>query len=525
MLKITQSYYITTQLQLPLNLEVTFKLTDEIITFNNLVKDVDFNKYFQKKSITDTETRGRKKKARANILKVILFAFSIHVRSTRDIADLCKHDTRFMYLLNGEEAPSHTTINQVINSIKDNIDDILVDINNQIQTNETNINTDIMYVDGTKIEAYANKYSFVWKKSILKFQNRLFIKITNALSKINTLFSENYIDPIPVKERYTAKELAEIVAQLNTIIERNGICCVYGKGKHKEEAQRLFDMFEEFFDKMLTYETHLSIIGNKRNSYSKIDHDATFMRMKEDHMRNGQLKAAYNVQIAVSDEYIMGIELYQDRTDFDTFIPFLNHLKKLYGKYPTKPLADAGYGCFNNYYFCSQNNIELYQKYTMYSKEKENKYRKNPFNKRNFKKDQDENYICPNNKKLVFERQTETKYKHSTAIEKIYRCYDCEGCPLRKDCTTSKYGRSITINEDYEQMKQIVRENLESEEGIKLRVNRSIQVEGTFGVIKEDMKYKRFNRRKMANARLEITLVAIGLNISKFHNKKYRIVQ
>jgi transposase len=132
----TQSNYITTQLQLPLNLSLTFKPDDEVITFCELIKDMDFNQYFERKDPCDTETRGRKPKNRANILKAILFAFSIHIRSTRDIADACLHDTRFIYLLDGMEPPSHTVINNTINALTDNIDDILVDINKIIMSKD-----------------------------------------------------------------------------------------------------------------------------------------------------------------------------------------------------------------------------------------------------------------------------------------------------------------------------------------------------------------------------------------------------
>src|SRR5690606_17133357 len=151
-------------------LEVTFKVSDEVITFNNLIKDIDFNKFFIKKDIYNTETRGRKKKSRANILKAILFAFSLGFRSTRDIEGLCKHDTRFMFLLDRIDPPSHVTINNVINSLSSNIDNVLVEVNKKIMEKDKEVNPKIVYIDGTKLEAYANKYTFVWKKAILKFR-------------------------------------------------------------------------------------------------------------------------------------------------------------------------------------------------------------------------------------------------------------------------------------------------------------------------------------------------------------------
>jgi transposase len=520
---LAQSNYITTQIQLPLNLEVTFKVSDEVITFNDLVKDIDFNRFFLKKDIYYTETRGRKQKSRANILKAILFAYSIGVRSTRDIEDLCKHDTRFMFLIDRIDPPSHTTINNVINSLVTNIDDVLVEINKKIMEKDKSVDPTIVYIDGTKLEAYANKYTFVWKKAILKFKEKLILKILNLLPDLNEMFKKYDYLLVETKETYSGAELLAIVDTLNSIIDKKGVALVYGKGKRKKEIQRLFDAFNEYYNKMIEYAKHLEIMGESRNSYSKTDNDATFMRMKDDYMLNGQLKAGYNMQIAVADEYVMAVGIYEDRNDFATFIPFLNHFDSLYGFYPKYPTADAGYGSFDNYKFCSENDIELYQKYTMYSKEKEKKYKNNPFNKMNFKTDEDGNYICPNDKKLVYTFDRKIKNSIYDVYYKVYVCSDCKDCPLREKCTTSKNGRQIQMNKEFESYKQKVRDNLESEKGIRLRINRSIQVEGAFGVMKENIGFRRFSRRSKEKVKLEATLVAIGMNVSKFHNKKYRI--
>src|SRR5690554_4958203 len=430
-----------------------------------------------------------------------------------------------MFLFDRIDPPSHVTINNVINSLSSNIDNVLVEVNKKIMEKDKEVNPKIVYIDGTKLEAYANKYTFVWKKAILKFRDKLVLKIKRLLPELNELLTKYNYPIIEDKDIYSSNELIEIVVILTSIIDKESIQLVYGKGKRKDKIQKLFDFFDEYQGKMLEYTNHLEIMGDKRNSYSKTDYDATFMRMKDDHMRNGQLKAGYNMQIAVSNEYIMAIELYRDRTDFAPFIPFLNHYDSLYGFYPKYPVADAGYGSFDNYKFCNANGIELYQKYSMYSKEKENKYKNNPFNKYNFTKDEEGNYICPNNKKLTYVHDLKMRTNIYEAYNKVYRCNDCEGCPLREKCTTSKYGRTIRVNEELESYKQIVRENLESEKGINLRVNRSIQVEGAFGVMKENIGFRRFKRRTKLNARLEDTLVAIGMNMSKFHSKKYRIAQ
>jgi transposase len=239
---------------LPLNLEVIFEVSNEVITFNNLIKDIDLNQFFPKRNVFDCESRGRKQKSRANILKAILFAFSLGIKSTRDIEDLCKHDTRFMFLLDRIDTPSHTTINRIINSLVFNIDDVLVEINERIIKHDQEVDPNIVYIDGTKLEAYANKYTFVWKKSVLKFKDKLTQKIITILPDLNDALRKHDFPVLTVKDSYDTNELLDVLIQLNMILDQEGISAVYGKGKRKEKLQRLFDTFEEDHQKMGEYQ-------------------------------------------------------------------------------------------------------------------------------------------------------------------------------------------------------------------------------------------------------------------------------
>ena len=110
-----------------------------------------------------------------------------------------------------------------------------------------------------------------------------------------------------------------------------------------------------------------------RNSYSKTDHDATFMRMKKDYMGNDQLLPAYNIQIGVADEYIAVAEVMQHRSDMDCFVPLMKKFYGIYGFYPRYPIADAGYGSFNNDLFCQEHGMEKFMKFPMYKKETKDK--------------------------------------------------------------------------------------------------------------------------------------------------------
>jgi transposase len=508
--------YNTNQLVLPLNLGIILSPKSEVHTYLELMKGIALEKYFENET-----QRGRLPKNRVKIMKAILFGYMIGFRSTRAIAKACINDIRFMYLIEGMATPSHTLINNVMNEIKEKLDSLLLEINQEIMKRE-DIDIDKLYIDGTKIEADANKYTFKWRKSIEKHRDKLYLKITKEILQYNEIIQEYGYKSLTVSEKYKTKELEKIVNRLVGLIDHLGIGLVYGKGQRKTPIQRIYDNFKEYSDKLQEYNNDLLIIGPNRNSYSKTDHDATFMHHKEDHMRNAQLKPGYNVQIGVSNEYIMVIEAYQNGSDQKTFKPVLEKYNIMYNKYPKYPVADAGYGSYDNYSYCIEKDMELYQKYGMWSKEREPKFKKQIFKQENFRQDKQGNYICPNNKKFIKQYDYESKYIESPHTKTRYECLYCDRCRKKKKCTTAKGNRTITVLHGLKELKQKVDENLDSELGIELRVQRSIQVEGAFGIIKEDMKFRRFTRTMFSGIKLELNLIAIGFNLKKFYNKQYR---
>ncbi len=508
--------YTTNQLVLPLDLGIVLSPKSEVHTYLELMKGIRLEKYFGSNS-----NLGRIPKNRVKIMNAILFGYMIGFRSTRAIEQACINDIRFMYLIEGMASPSHTLINNVMNEIKEKLDSLLLEINQKIISRE-DIDIDRLYIDGTKIEADANKYTFKWKKSILKFRDKLYIKISKEIKQYNEIIQEYGYKSLIVKEKYKVKELEKTVNRLVGLIDYLGIKIVYGKGTRKHPIQRLYDNMNEYFNKLKEYNNDLKIIGENRNSYSKTDHDATFMHMKEDHMRNAQLKPGYNVQIGVSNEYIMVIDAYQQRSDDRTFEPILEKYNIMYDRYPKYPVADAGYGGYDNYRYCESKGMELFQKYKMWSKEKEPKFKKQIYKQANLRQDKSGNYICPNNKKFIKQHDYQSKYiRHEHTMTK-YECFYCDRCRQKKKCTKAAGNRTITVLNGLKGLKQKVQENLNSELGIELRVQRSIQVEGAFGIIKEDMKFRRFTRTMFSGIKLELNLIAIGFNLKKFHNKQYR---
>lgn len=508
--------YTTNQLVLPLDLGIKIKKDSEVYTYLELTKGLALETYFEK-----PKDKGRQRKNRVQILNAILFGFMVDIRSTRALASACLHDIRFMMLLEGMNPPSHQLINDVMNDVGDKLTALQTALIHEIMMRE-NVNQERLYIDGTKVEADANKYSFRWKRAILSHQKKLYQKISRDLPKANALFEASAYKPVAIQESYSIKTLTKIVHRLIGLIDQRGLELVYGKGKHKSELQRIYDTFKSYLERLESYQKDLTIIGPQRNSYAKTDHDATFMHMKDDHMRNAQLKPGYNVQIGVSNEYIMVIEAFQNGSDHYTFQPLLEKYHVMYDHYPAYPVADAGYGSYDNYAYCLDKGMGLYQKYGMWAKEREPKFKHNMYNKENFRIDTQGRYRCPNNKVFEHVRNYRNKRIKADHLIEEYECFYCSKCRQKKACTTAKGNRTITFIQGYDKMKQTVIENLDSPLGIELRVQRSIQVEGAFGIIKEDMRFRRFTRTGFKGIRLELDLITIGYNLKKYHNKQYR---
>ncbi|WP_235828940.1 transposase, partial [Anaerosacchariphilus polymeriproducens] len=420
------------------------------------------------------------------------------------------------------DKPSYRTFGYFINEVlSDSIEEIFNDINQKI-FNEEKVDLDHLYIDGSKFEANANKYSWVWKKATEKSRYRLYEKITVLLTEINDALAWSGLK-IQTNTEYIPDELKEILSRYATVWEINKDNFIYGKGHHKTLQQRQYEKLLEYTTKLEEYVEKVSICGPDRNSYSKTDHSATFMRIKTDYMGNDQLLPAYNVQIGVADEYIAVVDVNQYRSDMDCFIPLMEQFYHTYGFYPKYPTADAGYGSYNNYIYCEQHGMEKYMKFPMFKKEtKDKKYHDNPFRAVNFKVDEEGNLKCPNEKTFYLEYRQYVRGNQYGRQEEVYACEDCSGCPYAKQCKKTDKNRTIRINRELTKMHEEVIENLESIHGALLRMNRSIQAEGTFGIMKNNRWYKRIVRKGIDSVKLEIYLVSIGQNLYKYHNKQMR---
>ena len=516
-IKYQQGYNSIYQLKLPLEISKKIKITDPVYTFCEVMENIDLKKYL---AVKESRT-GRKRYDSEILLKVILFAFMENgYVSVREIEKLCNNDIRFMWLLQDNAAPSHMTIDNFMkNNLAGCIEDILAEINSYIFEKE-NVDLSHIYIDGTKIAANANKYSWVWKKSSVKHRQNTFNKITTLLEEINTSLIYQNVG-LEIRTEYAIEYMEQIIKQYIKLTGIQPECIVRGRGHRKTTEQRNYDKLVGYTESLKKYAIHIDTCGKYRNSYSKTDNDATFFRMKRDYMGNDQLLPGYNIQVGICDEYIAVCDVKQYASDMDCFIPLMEKFKKIHGFYPKYPVADAGYGSFNNYLYCEEYGMEKYMKFTMFEKESnDEKYRDNPYRAVNFPINENGKPVCPNGKEFNYLYTRPVKGNKYGRTEELYQCEDCTNCSHKERCCKCEGNRTIRLNEELTSVHQEVLNNLNSTKGALLRMNRSIQAEGAFGTIKWNRAYTRARRRGLKGINFEISLICCAFNLHKYDLKK-----
>ncbi len=507
-------------MKFPVDLEKIIEISDPIYTFNEIMGKVDLTKYF----VVEGNKAGRPRLNSIKLLKIIIFAFmEFGYASLRNINKLCNTDIRFIWLLDGMSAPSHMTISNFINEfLVDSIENIFKDINSYIFETD-NVDLNHIYIDGTKLEANANKYSWVWKKSCITNRNKVFMHLSLLIHEINNTDLQYLNVEIGTRQEYSVEYVEFILSEYEKLMDVDISTFVYGSGKRKTKVQKHYEKLLDYLDRLRKYAYRIKTCGDSRNSYSKTDPGATFMRNKRDYMGNDQLLPCYNVQVGICDEYIAVMDVQQFTSDMDCFIPLMDKFSKTYGFYPHYPVADAGYGSYNNYLFCQQKGMKKFMKFTMFNKETtDKKYHEDIYRAVNFKRDENGNLICPNGKKFNYLYSRPVKGNKFGRTEELYQCEDCNGCPHKEKCHKSEKNRIIRMNEELTSFHQEVIDNLESIHGALLRMNRSIQAEGTYGVIKWNREYTRVRRRGLKSVIFEFSAICLGFNLHKYHLKKQK---
>ena len=459
------------------------------------------------------------------MLKIILYAH--HERndiSSRTIEKSCRRDINYMFLLEGKPAPDHATIARFrtkhfakcSQQLLSNMAELLHDLG---QITETEV-----FIDGTKIEANANRYTFVWKKSVTKHQARYLQKTALLVGDIIDRYGLKTLWHKEVHKRHVKK----LLKKLKAMAAEENLEFVSGRGHRKEQLQRDIEDLEAAIAKLKEYEVKKHICG-ERNSYSKTDHDATFMHLKDDHMMNGQLKPAYNVQHAVNSGFIAAVEIFPNPTDVLTLIPFLNYLEAALTFRFERLVADAGYESEENLKDAERRKMQAFIKPANYEQIGTKKFAAQIGKKENMTYDPEEDcYICHNGKKVKKVKVRTVKTASGYLREEThYHCSDCDGCPFREKCMPGKNWKkpvderfkNLVVSREFERLRSKEYEIIDTEEGKMLRMNRSIQVEGSFADIKGDSDFTRFLCRGKENVLAECVLFAMAHNLGWLHSR------
>ncbi len=442
------------------------------------------------------------------MLKILVYGYLTNQYSSRKLEQAVSQNIHFMWL-SAMSYPDHNTINRFRS---DRLKGVLREVFSQVVlllVNSGIITLKEAYLDGTKIEANANRYTFVWGRSIIKSKERIRKQLDELWAYAESVAREELENNEPEGfEKIDQDSVTRTIESIDNALK--------GKPVNKEVRQKLNYARKNWPENLKKYEEQEKTLGN-RNSYSKTDPDATFMRMKEDHMLNGQLKPGYNWQISTENQYILGYTIHQTTNDTTTLESHMESLKENLGKMPDTLVADAGYGSEENYEYLENNDVEAFVKYQYFHKEQSKKWKEDPFRSENLPYNENEDsYTCPMGQKMNFIKEkiriTDNGFRQ---IKRFYQAQNCNGCPMRGACNKSKGNRVIEINQRLNHYKSIIRERLTSERGIKYRSQRPVDVEAVFGIIKGNRNYRKFLLRGLEKVEIETGLLSLAHNLGK----------
>lgn len=540
---------------------------DPVYTLKAILEQMDFSKLLERYS-----NKGRKGYNPIMIYALVLYANMQGIRSVDKIVESCRRDLGFIWLADGKQ-PGRDVFYSFINEklTLEILEDLHYQFIRKLQK-ENYLSLKTLFLDGTKIEANAGRYTFVWRGSINYHLINLLDKIRELFCDYNDFISKmdydskyglsskemfiiegeekvrKTIEQNKVRKRNKSKKISNnrvleidhispldilrTAITLKDIAREEDIIFVYQKGHRKSKLQKLCEQFENHAERLLKYKDHFQTMGIDRNSYSKTDIEATFMRMKEDHMANGQLKPAYNIQFAVENYYIVHTYTSNDRTDYNTLIPIIKKHKKHLEDFKLSELtADSGYCSEKNLLYMKSNKIESFIKLQEHEKKKTRKYHQNIGKYYNMKVSQytdadgklSKAYICQDNRTLYHARsETHTKDGFSRTFE-VYTCESCKGCKHKQACLY-KYNpekdydknKTIKVNERWDSLKSWSEENILSHKGIRYRQIRSVMTEGSFGDMKQNDDFRRFHRRGSEKILKELLIYVFARNINKY---------
>ena len=463
------------------------------------------------------------------MIKVLVFGYIEKRYSSREIEKALKENICFMWL-SGMQQPDHNTLNRFRNSqLKQTVKEVFSHVLSLL-VKQGYVRLEEYYLDGTKMESVAGRYSYVWAKNVERHKGALLDKIAQIIEQIEVA-NQSVESPLeddsekPKQESRTISdsyELAKTIGELNKKLKEQKI-------ENKELTKQVKKLEQDHLPKLQSYEDQEELLDG-RSSYSKTDIDATFMRTKDDHLGNGQLKPCYNIQLGTEDQFIVNYTLHQTPSDTATFTDHMNDtlsvLESIEAPEIKRVCTDAGYGSEENYEYLEEKQIEAYVKYPGYYKQTKGAYKDDPFHPSNLHYNATDNYyVCPMGQHMSLQsistQKTKTGYEQQVHI---YQAKQCQDCPLRGQCHQAKTNRTIRVNHKAAAYRKIAKENLASLQGIRMRRKRGIDTESVFGHIKQDRQFRRFLLASLHGVSTETGLLAIAHNIKKWWIKRCKVV-
>ena len=445
-----------------------------------------------------------------DLIKILIYAYLRNLYSSRKIEQALGENVHFMWL-SGCIQPDHNTISnfrsgKLKGKFKEIFNQVVV-----LLAQQGYLTLKEIYVDGTKIEANANRYTFVWGKSIKNSRERISKQLKELWRYVETVYVEEEGQPNEPDnfDAIDPEEVSKTIDQINNALA--------GKKVDSKVKQKLNYAKRNWPGNIAKYNKQQEQMGS-RNSMSKTDPDATFMRMKEDHMQNGQLKPGYNLQASSNNQFIVNYTLAQTTADTSTLIDHLEEYQQSFKGQPEILTADAGYGSEQNYTYLEEQGIEAFVKYSYFHKEqKEHKKPLDPFHPEQLHYNPGQDcYYCPMGQQMhnIGTYEKKTRNGHLQTYTR-YQASNCNGCPLRACCFKAKGNRVIERNYQLLRLKAKAKEKLLSPQGIKHRKQRCWDIEAIFGNIKHNMNFKRFMLRGIDKVETEIGLIAMAHNLKK----------
>jgi transposase/ribosomal protein S15P/S13E len=501
--------YTMGQLQLPTKLEDLIPEHHLVRVVHEAIEQMEVEPLLQRYKGGGTSSYHPKM-----MLKVLVYAYSQRIYSSRQIAKALRENIHFMWI-SGNSRPDFRTINRFRGEVMRGVIEPVFGSVLELLIEAGYVKLEHYFLDGTKIEANANRYSWVWAKSTRNYRRKLqenVKKLLDEIEQVNEEEDEEYgdrdLEEMGEDGPIDAEKLEKKIQELNERLKEDP--------KDKKLARAVKKLREDYLPRQRKYEEQEQKFRG-RNSYSKSDEDATFMRMKEDYMKNGQLKPGYNVQVGTENQFVVGFSIHQRPGDITCLVPHLEQVKAQLGRLPANVIADAGYGSEENYAYLERQAVGNFIKYKTFDTEQKKRRKKKRFLASQFPYDEEQDeFLCPADRRLVY-RYTKARHTANGFLKerRYYECECCEGCALKADCTRASGNRWIQVSFLLEQMKAAAGSNLLSERGKALRSRRAVEVESVFGRLKHNWGFRRFRLRGLEKVKIEWGLLSIAHNMAK----------